>query len=175
MNLKTLASETHIFDNAVKVWMLPFQSLKCDAQIDALQRIAPQFVWTHKDTGETTNDEPEAWAAAAKQAEAFQTGVQSDWKRERLWTVIHDTFALVEPLLIDAEVNGAKRVPKAALALVEYVRNRTDSVSDNWRLFHELMSVAALNELWQAFNATRDGAMDAPEDTADPNGEGGSA
>jgi hypothetical protein len=171
MDLRTLGNPCPAFDGLVTVYMRPYQSLKVSAQIDALQAITPQFLWRHKTTGEETTKEPAAYATAEKAAEEFETEIMCEWEKERLWTLVHDTFTFCEPDTLAADFVTDQPLPAEVRALKMYFENRNGSVAKNWELFNELLSMNTITEWWKVYDGTRDKAMDLPPNTTPDEGD----
>ncbi len=176
MNLRELANKFEAFDGQVALYYLPYQSLKCDVAISALEAITPQFRWVNTRTGDVTHTEPREWTAAQDLARQLKRPVENEWTRERQWNLVHDVFAVVLPSIVDTEFNLAENAPAELRALRLYFQSQNGSAEANWTLYNDLIGAKALSELWHGYLETRDKTFNAPEiETADPEVDGGTA
>lgn len=168
MDLKPLANKYSAFDGAVTLWFTPFMTLKASARMEALEQLIPPNKWVNSVTGETRATEPKEWTVEVQLAKEMQREVQSDWQQQRVWTIHHDTFTIVEPLIVDAEFATDKPLTAEVRYLQAYLAGRTGDIAKDWQSFEESLGASAVNQLWQGYTETRDKAM-----SIDPNSAGG--
>lgn len=77
------------------------------------------------------------------------------------WGYIHNTFLIVEGVMIDVE--AAPNAGLEAQALAYYWRNRNGSIAANWDSFTQVAGGKAYGAIWDAWNATRDTTIEDPE------------
>lgn len=174
MDLKQIARRHVGFDGQVVFWMLPFQNLACDAVIDGLEQIVPQWEWVNRQTGERITTMPKGWEEALEEAKAFDTLDELEWTRVRLWTDTHTCFVLPVPLTVDLEFADNQALPTEVQALRLFWDSRAAPLTERWEAFRQLMSGKALSEWFAAYHATRDQSMDVPppKGKADPQSSG---
>lgn len=167
MDLKALANRYTTPDGTMTIWMMPYSSLKASIRISELRRLEPQFVWVYAETGERVTTEPPGYAEAIKQAQAFEIEPPTPWRQEDLWDNRHNAFAVVEPSIVALEVTEA--AAPAARALARYWQHRSGATAPDWELFNHVCTIAALDLLYVAYDATRDPSMALPD--AQPSGD----
>lgn len=78
------------------------------------------------------------------------------------WTQLHQMFVIAEPLTVDIEFPD--NLPSEWLGLQMYWQERNGSTAHNWELFKQVVSSSINNQWFAAYDATRDHALDAPEE-----------
>lgn len=163
LSLKAIANSYAAFGGDVTFYMMPFTTLAVDRYMEALRKVAPQFVYVNVKTGAETPREPAEYKAAADLARFTRSEIVCDWVKENRWELKEDTFLVSDALTVDIEFHATDK--KAVQALEMYWRNRNGNVLHNYDLYCQLIGVEAITEWNIAYANTRDTSMDADADT----------
>lgn len=82
---------------------------------------------------------------------------------EQRQEIVHRTFTLTEGDLIDVEFGDDLQPHEAALR--DYWMSRSPDMAERWLLFSALCTAENLNNIWEAYSATREKSFEgAPTD-----------
>lgn len=160
----------------VKYTMLSFRPAIADLESMELERTEPQFLYVHPD-GRKQVQEPDDLKAERARVEKQRERLyeqaaklnrepnpdklanlkaETQWERKRTWGLLHDTFFICLPVLIDVDASDVVS-PSAELRAFLHIWQQNDApLLERWRLFRQLLGVQVTNTLWDAYTATRD-------------------
>lgn len=78
------------------------------------------------------------------------------------WMGLHDIFILVCPLATSVCVEPESELTVAMQVFILWLNGRTGDIIKDWCTFEQMVDVQIANDLWSAFEATRDDIPKAP-------------
>lgn len=172
MDLKALCKSYEW--QGMTIYMLGYRNLEVDIAINDLEDLEPHWLYVNRKTGAESATKPEALTRAEEEVEAHNaklnlTGdmakpVKTDWEVRNLWSVRHSTFAVALPLIMAIDFPPPDvDAPREVRVFEAFWNDTTSDFAERWQAFKRIIAVPTINALWEAYEATRDNLLSAPQ------------